>query len=236
MSSGALSRQIRGETLLLHPERALSWPAHQLLVVADTHFGKSSLFARHGIAVPGGADCLDLDRLQFLLQSTRSERLLILGDFLHGIVIPGEGTALQLERWIRNLHPVRLLLVIGNHDRSAAAGWRAEPDWQGSWLDEGLSVSHIGSPRTRAGKYFLIDTFTGRGVAPRKGVAHPGSGAPRSLVLLRLAFHRRVPDRLEKMNASLPPSRSVVDLGTVWGPGVMEGRRPTMLRAYPRLM
>lgn len=137
MSSTVLEREIRGEKLLLHPERALSWPDRRLLVVADTHFGKSSLFARHGIPVPGGADSHDLDRLTVLLQSTHSDRLLILGDFLHGDVLPGSATALLMESWIRNLHPVQLLLVIGNHDRSAGSGWRAAPHWEGDVLDEG---------------------------------------------------------------------------------------------------
>ncbi|MEO6368989.1 MAG: phosphoesterase, partial [Steroidobacteraceae bacterium] len=86
MSTDVLEREICGETVLLHPERALSWPARRLLVVADTHFGKSSIFARHGIAVPAGADALDRERIDALLQATRSERLLVLGDFLHGPV------------------------------------------------------------------------------------------------------------------------------------------------------
>lgn len=151
-----LEREIEGARLLLHPERALSWPARRLLVVADTHFGKSSLFARHGIAVPGGADSHDLDRLTMLLESTRSERLLILGDFLHGDVLPGSEVALHLERWIRNLHPVQLLLVIGNHDRSAASGWHATPHWVGDFLDEGpFRFTHEASGENPAGKFFV---------------------------------------------------------------------------------
>ena len=157
MTPAVLQREIRGETLLFHPERALSWPAHRLLVVADTHFGKSSLFARHGIAVPGGADSFDLDRLDGLLQSTRSERLLILGDFLHGDVRPGSATAMQLDSWIRNLHPVQLLLVIGNHDRSAVAGWRASPQWEGDWLDEGpFRFTHEAASGSGTGGRYLV--------------------------------------------------------------------------------
>jgi DNA ligase-associated metallophosphoesterase len=137
MTSGALSREIRGETLLLHPERALSWPAQRLLVVADTHFGKSSLFGRHGIAVPAGADALDRTRIDALLRSTGSERLLVLGDFLHGPVQVGSPTARDLEDWIQRLHPVQLWLVTGNHDRSAAKGWQAHAYWEGDSLAVG---------------------------------------------------------------------------------------------------
>jgi uncharacterized protein len=129
--SGALACEIRGERLLLHPQRALSWPARRLLVVADTHFGKSSLFARHGIAVPAGPDEMDRARIVELLRSTRSERLLVLGDFLHGPLVPGSVAATGLDAWLRGLRPVQLVLVIGNHDRSAASGWMPPVDWQG---------------------------------------------------------------------------------------------------------
>lgn len=136
MSQGALAREIRGETLLLHPERAVTWPSRRLLIVADTHFGKSSVFARHGIAVPGGADALDRERITDLLRITGSERLLILGDFLHGPVLPDSETAREMDHWIGSLHPVQLFLVTGNHDRTAARGWQARTAWEGDDLHE----------------------------------------------------------------------------------------------------
>jgi DNA ligase-associated metallophosphoesterase len=134
---GTLAREIRGETLLLHPERALSWPSRRLLVIADTHFGKSSVFARNGIAVPGGADALDLQRVDSLLRSTGSERLLVVGDFVHGTVVPGGAIATELDAWIDALHPVQLWLVTGNHDRSAIRGWQPSVAWRGPELFEG---------------------------------------------------------------------------------------------------
>jgi DNA ligase-associated metallophosphoesterase len=136
MSEGVLEREIRGERLLLHPQRALSWPARRLLVVGDTHFGKSSLFARHGIAVPAGPDATDRSRIDALLQSTRSDRLLVLGDFLHGELVPGSAAARELADWLASLRPVQLLLVVGNHDRSAASGWMPKVDWQGASFHE----------------------------------------------------------------------------------------------------
>lgn len=135
--AGTLAREIRGETLLLHPERALSWPSRRMLVIADTHFGKGSVFARHGIPVPGGTDTLDLQRIGSLLQTTGSERLLVVGDFVHGLVAPGGAVAAELDAWIEDLHPVQLWLVTGNHDRSAARGWQPRVAWRGAELDEG---------------------------------------------------------------------------------------------------
>jgi hypothetical protein len=73
----------RGEQVLLHPDRALSWPARRTLVVADVHFGKDDAFRRAGIALPAGAARTDVARLARLLRRTRSERLVVLGDFFH---------------------------------------------------------------------------------------------------------------------------------------------------------
>lgn len=137
MSAGAYVLRIRGETLLLHPERALSWPARRMLVVADTHFGKSHVFARNGIAVPGGTDALDLARIDALLRDTGSERLLVLGDFLHGEIAAPSAIATELKRWILALAPVQLWLVTGNHDRSAARGWKPAASWEGDAFHEG---------------------------------------------------------------------------------------------------
>lgn len=137
MTAGVLAREIRSETILLHPERALSWPARRTLVVADTHFGKSSVFAAHGIAVPAGADALDRQRIDELLQATDATRLLVLGDFLHGPVAADSAIAAELAAWIRALHPVQLWLVTGNHDRRAARGWQAAVAWEGDCLEEG---------------------------------------------------------------------------------------------------
>ena len=157
MSAGTLAREIRGETLLLHPERALSWPARQMLVIADTHFGKGSLFARHGIAVPGGTDALDLVRINSLLRTTGSQRLLVVGDFVHGVVAPGGPVAAELDVWIDRLHPVQLCLVTGNHDRSAARGWQPRAAWKGAELHEGpFCFTHDADHSPRATQLFRI--------------------------------------------------------------------------------
>ncbi len=157
MSQEVLAREIRGETLLLHPERALSWPAHRMLVVADTHFGKSSIFARHGIAVPAGTDELDRQRINALLQATGSERLLVLGDFLHGPVAPDSEVAVQLSEWLQRLRPVQLLLVTGNHDRTAATGWHSAADWEGDYLDEGpFRFAHEAAGATKPGGAYVF--------------------------------------------------------------------------------
>ncbi len=134
---GALELTIRGERLLLHPARALLWPARRMLIVADVHFGKGEVFAQHGVPVPRGTDALDRERLGQLLRTSGSERLLVLGDFLHGALVAGGEAATALEEWLVRLAPVQVALVTGNHDRRAASGWRAPLAWQGPQLTEG---------------------------------------------------------------------------------------------------
>ena len=151
--AGTLAREIRGETLLLHPERAVSWPSRRLLVAADTHFGKGSVFARNGIAVPGGTDTLDLQRISSLLRTTGSERLLIVGDFVHGHLAPGSAATAELDAWIDALRPVELWLVTGNHDRSAVRGWQPRAAWRGNELHEGAFLfTHDAAPSTHPGE------------------------------------------------------------------------------------
>lgn len=154
---GALAHEVAGEQLVLLPERALYWPQRNLLVVADTHFGKGSIFARHGIAVPEGPDSLDQQRISGLLQQTGAARLLILGDFLHGELQQDSPAARQLAAWLATLHPVNVELVTGNHDRNAARGWQAPLSWQGEQLLEGpFCFTHDASDTRGAAGRFRI--------------------------------------------------------------------------------
>lgn len=108
---------VGGEPVLLHAERALFWPRTRTLVIADLHLGKADHFRRAGIALPVGGTSHDLERLDALLELTGAERLLVLGDLLHG-AIPD---APWLARWyaFRNRHAeLQVEVVAGNHDRA----------------------------------------------------------------------------------------------------------------------
>jgi len=115
----ALDFSLAGETLRLHADRALSWPARRRLLVADVHLGKDDAFRAAGIALPAGGTRHDLDRLAALLAATGAQELWVLGDLLHG----ARPDARWRDDWLRfraqhaQLH---IALVEGNHDRSAA--------------------------------------------------------------------------------------------------------------------
>ena len=50
----------RGETLTLDKERAIYWPAQELLIISDLHIGKPAHFRKHGIQVPSTIGDQDL--------------------------------------------------------------------------------------------------------------------------------------------------------------------------------
>jgi len=144
MNQGTVSLAIKGETLLLHPQRAVLWTSRRTVIVADTHFGKSSFFARHGIAVPAGSDASDRQRLTHLLKSTDARRLIILGDFLHAPLTPHSAECDDLQRWAELLARItEIHVVAGNHDigapqsRLSAVHW-----WDTEWVDPPFRFIH----------------------------------------------------------------------------------------------
>lgn len=127
---GALEIDLRGEHVLLHPERALEWPARRMLVVADTHFAKDDIFRRAGIALPRGPAVGDLQRLDNLLTETACTRLLILGDFVHGATRAGDSFPHAFRIWREQRAQLSVDIVAGNHDRhEAASKWRSLATW-----------------------------------------------------------------------------------------------------------
>ena len=110
-----------GESLTLLPERALWWPRERTLFIADPHFGKAASFRAFGIAAPEASHEDDLARLSALLNETRAERLMILGDFLHAPTGRSEATFGALAQWRARHAALDVELVLGNHDRRAGA-------------------------------------------------------------------------------------------------------------------
>ena len=129
--------RVEGQTLVLLPERAAFWLERRTVVVADTHFGKGSVFRAHGMAVPAGADDRDRARLNYLVQSCDADRLIVLGDFLHG-PLPADSSDMRcLEAWSESLRPSRLVVIAGNHDRGVRGRWQPPFDWMDEDLREG---------------------------------------------------------------------------------------------------
>lgn len=132
---------IAGVAAMLLHQRGLYLPAFATLLVADTHFGKAGVFRRHGIPLPAGSTVDDLQRLSALVQQTRADRLVILGDFVHAAPRHGEPWLEAFADWRRRHASLQVEVVEGNHDRGTVpallAGdinWHSAPQILGPFL------------------------------------------------------------------------------------------------------
>jgi len=60
--------EINGHQLELLPEKAIFWPQHRILLLADLHLGKVNHFRRSGVAMPTNPNSENLDRFIGLIQ------------------------------------------------------------------------------------------------------------------------------------------------------------------------
>lgn len=115
----AMNLTFAEEDFVLLADRAILWPRRRALLVADTHFGKDSLFQQRGIPVPTDVTAHDLSRLGGLVDVTEVRELIVLGDFFHGRESNDAEMTAQLKSW-RDARPhVTVTLLRGNHDRHA---------------------------------------------------------------------------------------------------------------------
>jgi len=144
MTGGTVALEILGELLLLHPGRAVIWPRRNTVIVADTHFGKTAHFGRHGIAVPAGSDAADRERLSSLIVETEAQRLVILGDFLHSALVVEGREADHLHAWAVDLSKdVEMHVIAGNHDRGTSSIWAESLHWwEDEWIDPPFQFIH----------------------------------------------------------------------------------------------
>jgi DNA ligase-associated metallophosphoesterase len=162
----------REEQIILLPQRALFWPRRRTLIISDLHLGKGGVFRRAGLAVPTGSSQHDLTRLRELIACHQAERLVILGDFFHGLPRHDEPSWQAFWNFRRNHSALQMIVVPGNHDRSVR---RLELDdaLALQWFDEGLEDSPFlfrHKPGSDARGYVLaghlhpVVTLTGSGM------------------------------------------------------------------------
>lgn len=111
--------EVRGEPLVLLPERALLWERTATLIAADVHLGKAASFRAAAIPLPGGTTTETLARLTLAIERTGSERLLLLGDFFHAKSGRANRTLTAISSWRDRHKELEIVLVRGNHDRAA---------------------------------------------------------------------------------------------------------------------
>ena len=108
-----------GVQVYLLPQRALYWGDEATLFVADLHAGKADAFHAAGIPIPAAVTLDDLARLSAILEATRAQRLVILGDFFHAAASQSIGVLSALSAWRAAHAALDVWLIAGNHDLRA---------------------------------------------------------------------------------------------------------------------
>lgn len=155
MCSGSQSITIRGQQLVLLAQRAIYWRQCKTVLIADPHFGKPALFRADGVPVPPGTTADDLKRLDRLLEVLQPQRLVILGDLLHGPVADARQMLTAVARWRNVRSNLEMMLVAGNHDRRAG---ELPPAFRldrvvTEWFEEPFVFTH--RPQPSAGGFVL---------------------------------------------------------------------------------
>ena len=107
------------ERVELLAARALHWPRERTVFVADVHLGKAAAFRAGGVPLPRGSTAADLARLTRVLRQTGAQRLVVLGDFLHGAAGRVSALDVAFRAWRADHASIDLVLVRGNHDDRA---------------------------------------------------------------------------------------------------------------------
>jgi DNA ligase-associated metallophosphoesterase len=130
-------------------------PARDTLLVADTHFGKASIFAQAGIPAPAGVLRGTLERIDRMLAASGAGTLIILGDLWHGRLTEDDPARAALAVWRRQRPGLTIRVVLGNHDRGSATAIAAlDMEMSGTQIDLGaLRLQH--TPAEITGRYVV---------------------------------------------------------------------------------
>jgi DNA ligase-associated metallophosphoesterase len=117
------SLEWQGEQIALLPDRAMYWPKKKTVYIADTHFGKAATFRKAGIPVSEHTTEEDLLRISKMIQQTKADRLVILGDFLHARAGRTQPVRNLLFDWRDHFKSLNIVLIRGNHDLQSGDPW-----------------------------------------------------------------------------------------------------------------
>lgn len=104
-----------GENLILSNQRAVFWKREKMLILSDTHIGKTAHFRKNGIPISVEVLKQDLTRLDALIQYFKPEQLMVVGDLFHAEF---NKDVVFFKQWMAQYASLQLLLVKGNHDAS----------------------------------------------------------------------------------------------------------------------
>lgn len=131
-----------GQRFCALADRAIYWPKHSALIVADLHLEKASWLAAGGQMLPPHDSHATLARLGALVQQLRPAEIWALGDSFHDPAGPDrlEGAARAMLHAITAAAPI--IWVEGNHDVGGAFPGRVA----GALHVDGISLRHESDP------------------------------------------------------------------------------------------
>ena len=205
--------------LMLTEGRALYWPAHRALLVADLHLEQASFFAQHGSLLPPYDSRETLERVAIEIERTGARRVITLGDNFHdagGGARLEEGACAMLEKLTGR---VEWTWITGNHD-VGKDGRVAEADCGGSLVEEmelgGVILRHRAKPgetHSEISGHFhprmQLSILRRRIRRPCAVLSHTGNGANRLIAPAFGALTAGMPAGDPAILKALQPARSV---------------------------
>lgn len=120
---GSAAYRLRGQSLLLLPQRAVYWHEKQILMLADLHLGKAAHFRKAGVPIPRKVHQQDLLLLQELIDKLKPIQVIILGDLFHSEYNTEWADFISL---LEDNSQMQFTLVKGNHDMLPETNYNAE--------------------------------------------------------------------------------------------------------------
>lgn len=124
--SAAATFDFAGQQFHMLADRALFWPRHGVLIVADLHLEKASWYAALGQPLPPYDSHDTLDRLAALAAETRARAIWCLGDSFHDRGAAERIVPAVAERLFGQAAAAKLLWIAGNHDGLTGGAWGGE--------------------------------------------------------------------------------------------------------------
>lgn len=115
-----------GHAFVVLADRALFWPRHGALIVADLHLEKASWYAAHGQPLPPYDSHDTLDRLARLATETGARAIWCLGDSFHDRGAAARIVPEVADRLAGQAAATRLVWIAGNHDGLSGGAWGGE--------------------------------------------------------------------------------------------------------------
>ena len=117
--SKQLQINIENNQFILDYRKVIFWQDKKILLLTDTHFGKSDSLRSQGISIPSGATNHDLEILSSIIKDYSIHSIYFLGDLIHNKSSDTENLIEQFRKFRDEHLGFKFNLIIGNHDEKA---------------------------------------------------------------------------------------------------------------------